>query len=134
MVRPPERAGPAPPELHRAPFFQRLSIRARSFRVNVAKGRCLGNGVARALCLTVAVPGTARTAPGIDSQRRWRYAAKRRITTEAFVPPKPNEFDSTVSIWRFCALCATRSMAVSTEGLSRLRVGGATLSRMASTE
>ena len=33
-----------------------------------------------------------------------------------------------------CALCGTRSMAVSTEGLSRLSVGGAMLSRMASTE
>src|SRR5262245_37847501 len=61
-------------------------------------------------------------------------AASRRSTSEALVPPKPNELESTVSIGRFCASCGTRSMAVATEGLSRLSVGGAMLSRMASTE
>ena len=48
----------------------------------------------------------------------------RRITSEAFVPPNPNEFDSTVLISRALALCGTRSMAVSTDGLSRFSVGG----------
>ena len=33
-----------------------------------------------------------------------------------------------------CALCGTRSIGVSTDGLSRLSVGGATLSRIASSE
>src|SRR5262249_32069914 len=57
-----------------------------------------------------------------------------RNTSDALVPPKPNEFDSTVLISRFLDLCGTRSIAVSTDGLSRLIVGGATSSRMASTE
>ena len=43
------------------------------------------------------------------------------------MPPKPNEFDSATSIFRSRALCGTRSIAVSTDGLSRLSVGGATL-------
>ncbi len=51
--------------------------------------------------------------------------ATRRMISDAFVPPKPNEFDSTVSICRFLAVCGTRSIAVSIEGLSRLSVGGA---------
>src|SRR3954470_23214119 len=58
----------------------------------------------------------------------------RRNTSEALVPPKPNEFDSTVSIWRFLATCGTRSIVVSTDGLSRFSVGGATPSAVGSTE
>src|SRR5262245_8421114 len=58
----------------------------------------------------------------------------RRRISDAFVPPKPNELESTVLISRFFAVCGTRSIAVLTEGVSRLSVGGATLSRMASTE
>ena len=56
------------------------------------------------------------------------------MTSEALVPPKPKEFDSTVSMVRRLAWCGTRSIAVTTEGLSRLSVGGATLSRIASAE
>jgi len=44
---------------------------------------------------------------------------------EALVPPKPNEFDSATLTSRSRALCGTRSIGVSTEGLSRLIVGGA---------
>src|SRR5438067_4780858 len=52
-------------------------------------------------------------------------------TSVALVPPNPNEFESTVEIGIFLARCGTRSMAVSTDGLSRLMVGGATESRIA---
>ena len=54
--------------------------------------------------------------------------------TEALVPPKPKLFDSATLISIGLALCGTRSMGVSTEGLSRLIVGGAIWSRIASTE
>jgi hypothetical protein len=47
------------------------------------------------------------------------------------VPPKPNEFDRTVLISRLRGVCGTRSIGVSADGLSRLIVAGATLSRMA---
>ena len=50
------------------------------------------------------------------------------------MPPKPNELDSATSIWRARGLLGTRSIAVSRSGLSRLMVGGATLSRIASSE
>ena len=53
------------------------------------------------------------------------HAAARKII-DAFVPPKPNEFDSATSIGRLRAAFGARSIAVSTDGLSRLRVGGAT--------
>src|SRR5690606_35992443 len=62
------------------------------------------------------------------------YDANRRNTREALVPPNPKEFDRIVLISRFTGLCGTRSIGVSTEGLSRLMVGGATWSRMASME
>src|SRR5439155_10966989 len=62
------------------------------------------------------------------------YAACRRNTREALVPPNPKEFDNTTSILRSRALCGTRSIGVSTDGLSRLSVGGATLSRIARIE
>src|SRR5690606_31742271 len=62
------------------------------------------------------------------------YDATRRNTSDALVPPKPNEFDKATLISRFTALCGARSIAVSTDGLSRLIVGGATPSRMASSE
>src|SRR6187200_3049286 len=58
----------------------------------------------------------------------------RRKISEALVPPNPKELDRTVSIVRRCALCGTRSMAVATEGLSRLSVGGARLSLIDSAE
>src|ERR1700742_1483713 len=54
--------------------------------------------------------------------------------TEALVPPKPKEFDNTTLISRLRAVCGTRSIPVCTEGLSRLIVGGATLSRIARIE
>ena len=94
-----------------------------SLRSNVAKGRCTWQ------CAGPGVAALMRSPA--DGDGRPPAAAAR---SEALVPPKPNELDSTVSISRFCALCGTRSMAVSTEGLSRLSVGGAMLSRMASTE
>src|SRR5260370_15788068 len=58
----------------------------------------------------------------------------RRTITDALVPPKPNEFDSATLISRLRAIFGTRSIAVSTEGLSRLMVGGAMLSRIARME
>src|SRR5262249_48305236 len=60
--------------------------------------------------------------------------AKRRRVREGLVPREANELESTVSIVRRCALCGTRSIAVATDGLSRLRVGGARLSLIDSAE
>src|SRR5258705_5176100 len=60
-----------------------------------------------------------------------RQLATRRTITDALVPPKPNELDSATSISRLRGACGTRSIAVSTDGFSRLIVGGAMLSRMA---
>src|SRR3982075_2183158 len=60
-----------------------------------------------------------------------RQLATRCTITEALVPPKPNELDSATLISRLRGDCGTRSIAVSTDGLSRLIVGGATLSRIA---
>src|SRR5712691_1181956 len=61
-------------------------------------------------------------------------ATCRRNTSDALVPPKPNELESTTSMLRLRAWCGTRSIGVSTDGLSRLSVGGATLSRIARME
>src|SRR3977135_3455966 len=60
-----------------------------------------------------------------------RQLATRCTITEALVPPKPNEFDSATLISRLRGAFGTRSIAVSTDGLSRLMVGGAMLSRIA---
>src|SRR5437899_3484127 len=60
-----------------------------------------------------------------------RQLATRCTITEALVPPKPNELDSATSISRLRGACGTRSIAVSTDGFSRLMVGGARLSRIA---
>src|SRR5437879_10315483 len=60
-----------------------------------------------------------------------RQSATRCTITEALVPPKPNEFDSATLISRLRGACGTRSIAVCTDGFSRLIVGGATLSRIA---
>src|SRR5271170_3088403 len=54
--------------------------------------------------------------------------------SDALVPPKPNEFDSTYLTLRSRACFATRSMSQEGEGLSRLRVGGTTPSRIARIE
>src|ERR1700678_2111139 len=67
----------------------------------------------------------------VVSERAARQPRKRRNTSDALVPPNPNEFDSTTSMLRDFAFSGTRSITVSTDGFSRLRVGGATLSRMA---
>ncbi len=66
-----------------------------------------------------------------SGEQIWRngdghYAATRRKTRLALVPPKPKEFDSTTLTGRLRARCGTRSMAVATDGLSRLMVGGTT--------
>src|SRR5579863_6668125 len=50
----------------------------------------------------------------------WRYSAYRLNTRLALVPPKPNEFDSATLTGRLRARCGTRSIAVATDGLSRL--------------
>jgi hypothetical protein len=68
----------------------------------------------------------------VAKPERASYDASLRNTSEALVPPNPKELESAVSIERFAALCGTRSIGVSTEGLSRLIVGGAIWSRMAS--
>src|SRR5664279_3673546 len=60
-----------------------------------------------------------------------RQLATRCTITEALVPLKPNEFDSATLISRLRGARGTRSIAVSTDGFSRLIVGGATLSRIA---
>src|SRR6202051_2968862 len=60
-----------------------------------------------------------------------RQLATRCTITDALVPPKPNELDSATLISRLRGAFGTRSIAVSTDGLSRLMVGGAMLSRIA---
>src|SRR3982075_1216280 len=60
-----------------------------------------------------------------------RQLATRCTITEALVPPKPNELDSATLISRLRGNCGTRSIAVCTDGFSRLIVGGAMLSRIA---
>src|SRR5580704_19093202 len=67
----------------------------------------------------------------VPTFRDHALSAKRRKTRLALVPPKPKEFDSTMLIGFSRGLCGTRSMAVATEGLSRLIVGGTMLSRIA---
>jgi hypothetical protein len=47
-------------------------------------------------------------------------------TRLALVPPKPNEFDSTLRILRGLACLGARSMSQPSDGLSRFKVGGAT--------
>src|SRR5271154_3840726 len=64
---------------------------------------------------------------------RLRYDARRKIN-DALVPPKPKELESAMSIVRLRATCGAKSIAVSAEGLSRLRVGGAIPSRIARME
>src|ERR1700684_3411785 len=63
-----------------------------------------------------------------DCQPYWT----RRNTSDALVPPNPNEFDNATLISRFCAFCGTRSIAVATDGFSKLMVGGRIPSRIAS--
>src|ERR1700740_24493 len=57
--------------------------------------------------------------------------ATRWTMTDALVPPKPNELDSATLISRLRGTCGTRSIAVCTDGFSKLMVGGAMLSRIA---
>src|SRR5215813_12559970 len=82
-------------------------------------------------------PGNGRLRLADPSRGRagWRHqSCRRRNTSDALVPPKPNEFDSTTSISRSRARCGTKSTVALTEGLSRLSVGGATRSRIAKIE
>src|SRR5690554_218962 len=71
-------------------------------------------------------PASARCAP----LERWKSQATLRMTSVALVPPKPKLLESATLISFLSATLGTRLMAVSTEGLSRLSVGGAILSRM----
>ena len=58
-----------------------------------------------------------------------------RSTSDAFVPPKPKEFDKRhVDLPPLRLTRGTRSIGVSTEGLSRLSVGGTMPSRIASAQ
>src|SRR5579863_1483257 len=54
--------------------------------------------------------------------------------SEALVPPKPNEFDSTYLTLRSRACFGTRSISQEGDGLSRLSVGGTMPSRNARIE
>ena len=71
---------------------------------------------------------------GCRTIRCWAAQATLRKISEALVPPKPKEFDSATSICFLTGTFGTRLIGVSTDGLSRLSVGGAMLSRMASSE
>src|SRR5438874_1345020 len=53
---------------------------------------------------------------------------------EALVPPNPKLLESATSILRCLATSGTRSMSQPSDGSCRLSVGGATLSRIASSE
>ena len=56
----------------------------------------------------------------VNRPHRTAYAAARRKTSDALVPPNPNEFDSTTSMSRLRALCGTRSIGVSTDGIVQI--------------
>src|SRR6185437_6462410 len=75
------------------------------------------------------------TRAGVSQPARRRPAAHGAFlkTTEALVPPNPKLLESATSIFIGLALLGARSSAVSTDGLSRLMVGGAIWSRSAST-
>jgi hypothetical protein len=75
--------------------------------------------------LDAAPPSPSATALTKDRQPKRRYDTRRKIS-DALVPPKPNEFDNATLTSRLRALCGTRSIGVSTDGLSRLSVGGTT--------
>src|SRR6201999_2634029 len=71
--------------------------------------------------------------------KRWFRRKRRQLTTrwtitDALVPPNPKELDKARLISRLRGVCGTRSIAVSTDGFSRLMVGGAILSRIARIE
>src|SRR5690606_3632752 len=79
---------------------------------------------------------TTAIAAMIPSRRitggRYWYSAR---MTLALVPPKPKEFDSARRTGRSLATWGVRSTSAQLgEGLSRLRVGGTTLSRIARIE
>lgn len=63
--------------------------------------------------------------PGANLFLKAQSTGRRKIS-DALVPPNPKELDSATLISRLRALCGTRSIGVSTDGLSRLMVGGAT--------
>src|SRR5262249_13703059 len=72
-----------------------------------------------------------------SAEQIWRragttpYCGTLGETQETFVAPNPEELDKATFTGRQCALGGTRSIAVPTEGLSRLMVGGTTPSRIA---
>ena len=55
----------------------------------------------------------------------WASQATALNTSEALVPPNPNEFESAALIGRSRGWCGTRSMSKLSNGLSRFRGGGA---------
>src|SRR3569623_63794 len=87
----------------------------------------LGESQQRSWCRSGQVHGVIPATAEID------YATLRKIS-EALVPPKPKEFESATSICFFSGTFGTRLIGVSTDGFSRFNVGGATLSRIASSE
>src|SRR5690606_33087522 len=109
-----------------------------SLSISVEYGPCCGSGAKlwQSACIFCngwpqrqgAHRASARCAP----LERWKSQATLRMTSVALVPPKPKLLERATLISFLSATLGTRLMAVSTEGLSRLSVGGAILSRMAS--
>jgi hypothetical protein len=123
---------PPPSRRFRTHIFANFPCVAHVFRRNALSPGSIGPRMKANMAKgwTPHRPGPSRRQ--LTKDRR-RYDARRKIS-DALVPPKPNEFDSATLISRLRALCGTRSIAVSTDGLSRLRVGGAIPSRIASNE
>src|ERR1700755_2228118 len=125
-------------------------LRARSERFG-GGGTCSGSSAARGLRGEMGGRSLIDTtsflnlfcARGYDASsitaKRWFRRERHQLTTrwtitDALVPPNPKELDKARLISRRRGVSGTRSIAVSTDGCSRLMVGGATLSRIARIE
>src|SRR5215204_4625300 len=89
--------------------------------------------MACAACLSATCPPPVRR-PSAKGGGDYRPNPGPPKISDALVPPKPNEFDSTYLTLRSCATFGTRFMSQDGDGLSRLRVGGTTPSRSAMIE
>jgi len=126
--------GPAVPRRPVAGVYRHMTCRSPTIPSSRAKGTIVAYIANR----PEHQPGGGRVSIATGVYVIWNYGRKvrkyrtafqpstnRRKTSDALVPPKPKEFERTVLISRFLAWWGTKSMTVSTAGLSRLIVGGA---------
>src|SRR5450432_2645404 len=120
---------------HAAIMVQRQGILRKSQQHVVTRLRALGHALEQTgVTLRVCRGQRQQVVHAGQRAHHGGYAQTRRNTRVPLVPPKPNEFDRATStgVWR--AVCGTKSRSQPSPGLSRLIVGGATLSRIASTQ